>query len=97
MSNISVSPGELRGEANFVKGQAADAQASFEALKTRLQNLTTVFTGSAQQGFATRYEEWHGHAQGLTESLDALGQFLTTAADTLEETDQQLAKGISGS
>ena len=97
MANISVSPAELRSEAGFVKGQAADAQASFEALKARLQDLTNVFTGAAQQGFSTRYEEWHRSAQGLTDSLDSLGQFLTTAADTLEDVDQQLAQGITGS
>lgn len=97
MSNISVSPGELRGEASYVKSQAADAQANFESLKARLQNLTTVFTGAAQQGFATRYDEWHRNAQGLTEALDSLGQFLSTAADTMEDVDHQLAQGISGS
>jgi WXG100 family type VII secretion target len=93
---ISVSPGELRGEASFVKTQAADAQASFEALNSRLQNLTSVFTGEAQQRFAEKYQEWHTHAKGLTTSLEGLGQFLATAADVIEEADQGLARGIGG-
>lgn len=94
MANISVSPAELRTEADFVKKQAADALSSFEVLKTRLGNLTSVFTGDAQVKFGEKYEEWHTHAKGLTESLDGLGTFLTSAANTLEQTDQQLAQGL---
>lgn len=94
MASISVSPEDLRGEASFVQTQAAEAMASFERLNGRLQNLTQVFTGNAQVRFDERYQEWHGHAKGLTESLDGLGQFLTAAADALEDTDNQLAAGL---
>lgn len=96
-SNISVSPEQLRGESTFVVGKADAARSDFEALNSRLQNLTSCFTGAAQEAFANRYNEWNGHAKGLVEALDALGQFLNTAAQTLEETDQQLAQGLSGS
>lgn len=94
MAKIFVSPEELEAEASHVKKQAADAQASFEALNGRLQGLTNMFTGEAQVKFDERYQEWHGHAKGLTESLDGLGQFLDSAAKALRDTDQQLAQGL---
>lgn len=95
MSRISVSPEELRGEANFVQGQVSDARANFDALQNRLQGLQNVFTGQAQVRFQERYQEWHTHANGLSDALEGLGQFLTTAANAIEETDQQLAQGLS--
>lgn len=95
MARISVSPEELRGEAGFVQGQVEDARANFQALQSRLSGLQSVFTGQAQQRFQERYEEWHGHATGLSDALEALGAFLNTAANTIEETDSQLAQGLS--
>lgn len=94
MAKISVSPEELEAEAAHVKTRASEALADFEALRGRLDNLTNVFTGEAQVKFDGRYQEWHNHAKGLTESLESLGQFLDTAAKTLRDTDQQLAQGL---
>lgn len=94
MARISVSPEELRGEARFVQGQVEDARSNFQALQSRLASLQSVFTGQAQERFQQRYEEWHGHATGLSDALEGLGNFLENAATTLESTDEQLAQGL---
>lgn len=94
MSRISVSPEELRAEAGHVKTKAEEARSDFAALKSKLDGLQSVFTGQAQDRFQARFQEWHGHANGLVEALDSLGQFLETAANTIEQTDSQLAQGL---
>lgn len=94
-SNISVTPEQLRGESRNVVSKATEARSEFQALRGRLQGLSSMFTGAAQDRFQERYTEWDGHAKGLVDALEGLGKFLETAANTLEETDQQLAQGLS--
>lgn len=94
MSAISVTPDQLRTKAGTVKTRAETAQGDFDALKGQLADLTTVFTGKAQQAFDARYEEWNTHARGLIEALESLGQFLQVSADAIEDTDSQLASGL---
>lgn len=94
-SNISVTPDQLRQESTHVVTKAGDARTEFGALRTRLLGLEAMFTGAAQDKFQERYTEWDTHAKGLVDALEGLGKFLETAATTLEDTDNQLAQGLS--
>ena len=94
-ANISVTPDQLRQESSHVVTKAGDARSEFATLRTRLQGLEAMFTGEAQDRFQDRYVEWDQHANGLVDALEGLGKFLETAANAIEETDKQLAQGLS--
>lgn len=92
--NILVSPEELRSHGTDVTTRANAARDDFMSLKARLQALSGAFQGQAHDAFERHYEEWNTHATGLVDALDGLGKFLNTSADTIEQTDQQLAQGL---
>lgn len=94
MSQILVSPDELRGYAGQVKGHAAATQEGFQSLQATLAALHDVFQGQAAVRFDEAYNEWHTSAQALMQALDGLGQFLDGAATTIEDVDAQLAGGL---
>jgi WXG100 family type VII secretion target len=95
MSEILVSPEELRGHAASMRAQATDAQTNFTAMKGKLEALAGQFRGQAAVAFNQRFEEWHTNATGLIQALDGLGTFLTTTADTVEQVDDQLARNLN--
>lgn len=96
MSQILVSPDELRGHSSAVVSQSQQAEQQFQAMRSRLSQLNSAFQGQAAQMFDQRFEEWHTSATGLIQSLQALGQFLSQAAETVEQTDASLASGLRG-
>jgi WXG100 family type VII secretion target len=94
MSQILVSPDELRGYASQVKGHAASTQEGFQSLQSTLSALQDVFQGQAAVRFDEVYNEWHTSAQALMQALDGLGQFLDGSANTIEAVDSELAAGL---
>jgi WXG100 family type VII secretion target len=93
---ILVTPEELRSHSSAIRTQKADTETAFLSMRTRLEQLSTQFRGQAAAAFETRFNEWDGSARQLLEALDALGQFLEHAAETIEATDAQLAQGLQG-
>ena len=94
MSEIFLREDEARNNAATVKKAAADAQADFDSLKSSLSALQDSFRGKSAEAFEMRYDEWSTSAKGLIESLDGLGQFLNAAADTIAQTDQEIASKL---
>ena len=60
----------------------------------RLLPLADSFRGRSAEAFDARIEEWQTSAKDLLEALDSLGQFLNGAADSIEQTDQQIAEQL---
>lgn len=96
MAEIKLRADEARGHADDLKGRAADATAEFSALKSRLENLSSSFTGKTQQAFEDRLVEWKTSADGLVDALDGLGIFLSSAADSIESLDAEMASKLQG-
>ncbi len=91
MSEILLKAEDARATATDVKTSATDTQSDFDSLKTKLSGLTDSFRGESQKAFEEKYDEWHTSAKGLLEALEGLGDFLNAAADTIEQTDQDIA------
>ena len=93
-SEILASPHDLRDHASAIRTQVGNTQSDFNAMKTRLEQLSSQFRGQAATAFEARWNEWHQHATGLIQALEALGRFLEKSAETIESVDQQLAQGL---
>ena len=78
-----------------IKLRATEARDMAEHIRTRLNSLTDSFTGKAQMAFDDTFNEWKTGADQMLQGLDGLGQFLNTAADTIEQTDQEIANQLS--
>ncbi len=94
--DILVTPQELRDHAGAIQAQSEQTTGDFNAMRSRLEQLSTQFRGQAATAFETHWNEWHTHATGLIQALDGLGKFLDHAAVTIEDVDSQLAQGLNG-
>lgn len=91
MSEILLRAEDARSAADAVKNSAQDAQQSFQTLKSRLAPLADSFRGRTATAWDGKYNEWDKSAKDLMDALDGLGQFLSSAANAIEETDTTLA------
>ncbi|HWM21684.1 MAG TPA: WXG100 family type VII secretion target [Ilumatobacteraceae bacterium] len=82
---------DARSAADAVKNAAQDALDQFNALKGRLAPLGDSFRGRTADKWDEKYTDWDTSAKDLMDALDGLGQFLSQAADAIEQTDSDLA------
>ena len=64
------------------------------ALKSRLSALSGSFTGETATRWQDKFDEVSTQGNELMEAIGAIGDFLKQAADTLEQTDQELASNL---
>lgn len=95
-SEILLRASDARSVAADVRSAASDTTDSFESLRGRLGDLADSFRGDSAAAFDEKYQEWAESARALIEALDNLGGFLDTAANTIEETDAQIAAQLRG-
>lgn len=87
---------DARSAARDMKTYAANAQDQFNSTRNRLNELASSFKGQAATSFDQKFEEWRKSANQLIEALDGLGTFLSNAADTIEQTDADIASKLNG-
>ena len=97
MSDILVSPDEIRSHASAIRAQAQEAQSSFTTMKSRLEALAGQFRGKSAVAFDQQFNEWHSSATGLIQALEGLGGWLSAVADTLQTVDEDLASKLTSS
>ena len=95
-SEILLKATDARAVAIDLKNAATEATDNFDRLRTRLGDLADSFRGDSALAFDERYEEWADSARSLVDALDHLGQFLDSAATTIEEADLQIAAQLRG-
>lgn len=94
MSEILAKPDELRQQSQNMKSRADAARTEFSQLRSKLEQIQDQFRGSAAQAFDGQYKSWDDSAKQIIEALEGLGDWLAKAAETVEQTDAQLAKGL---
>ncbi len=91
MSEILLRADDARGLGTKVTTAANNAQSDFRTLRSELGALADSFRGKSADAFDAKYTEWETSATALIDALDGLGMFLNGAADTIEDTDGQIA------
>ena len=82
--------------ATHVMSEANAATEQMQKLRGRLDSLTQSFTGQTQSAFDEAFNRWKTGADQMLQGLDSLGQFLNNAANTIEDTDAQIASQLRG-
>jgi len=77
-----------------MKNESNAATEQMNNLRGRLNSLTDSFTGQTQLAFDEAFNEWKTGADQMLQGLNSLGEFLTNAANTIEETDAQIASQL---
>lgn len=98
MANINVSYEDMRGAANQLKSGQSEIEGTLQKLKSLVDNLVDggYVTDKSSKAFNTSYEEFNTGAKQTIEGLTGMGEYLTKAAEALEQTDEQLAAALKG-
>jgi WXG100 family type VII secretion target len=94
MSEILLRADEARSAASDLRSKADNAESEFNATRQRLSSLAPSFKGRTAEAFESRFSEWRASATQLTQNLGNLAKFLEGAANTIEQTDQQIASQL---
>jgi WXG100 family type VII secretion target len=98
MANMNVTYADMEAAAGQLRSGQADIEARLQQLKSLVDSLVTggYVTDRSSKAFEASYTQFN---QGITQTLQGLtgmGQYLDTAARTLQDTDAQLAAGLQG-
>jgi WXG100 family type VII secretion target len=85
---------EARSHADDVRTTSDNLASDINALKSRLSALSGSFTGETATRWQDKFDEVSTQGNELMEAIGAIGDFLKQAADTLEQTDQELASNL---
>jgi WXG100 family type VII secretion target len=94
MADILLKADDARGYASEIKRAAEDADSTIRSLTARLNSLSESFQGAAQQKFEEKYQEWSAGQTKAKDALVDLSDWLSKAADQIEQVDQSLAQGL---
>jgi len=98
MANLNVTYGDMTSAAGRLNSGKDDLVSKLNELQTLVNQLVSdgFVTDAASGAFHDSYTQFTHGATQTVNGLDGMSQFLTKAADALQQTDQSLASGIGG-
>ena len=98
MANVNVTYEEMRSAANKLKSGQSEIEGTLDQLKSLVEDLVSggYVTDKSSKAFNSSYEEFNTGAKKTIEGLTGMGEYLTAAAQALEDTDEQLASSLGG-
>jgi len=98
MANIQVSYHDLQDAAGKLATYEGNINDQLHQAQSLIQNLvsTGFMTDHASKAFDHAYSEFTQGATKMIAGMNDLGKYLNNAAQTLQQTDESLAKGIGG-
>jgi WXG100 family type VII secretion target len=96
MANVNVTYEEMRDASNRLNGGKEDITQKLSELRTMINSLVNggYVTDTSSKQFEESYTEFNDGAVQMAEGLTGMGKYLTAAADTFEQADQELAKAL---
>jgi WXG100 family type VII secretion target len=96
MSEILLKAEDAKAASSHMTKAAAEAEAQFNSTRQRPTELASSFKGQTAQNFDAKFEQWRKNATDLITSLNDLATFLSKAADTIVQTDEEIANQLRG-
>ena len=96
MANLNVTYEEMRGAANNLRTGQAEIEGQLAKLKAMIDSLVSggYVTDRSSKAFDASYSEFNTGVIKTIEGLEGMGSYLEKAADTLQQTDEQLAASL---
>lgn len=96
MSQIRITPSELREGANSITKLAGDILDNLNTLKTIVDGVANNWEGAARSSYVANFEDLHSQfVQSFPPAVEGLAEQMTAVADTLEQTDAEIAQAFS--
>ncbi|WP_305783096.1 WXG100 family type VII secretion target [Symbioplanes lichenis] len=97
MANVNVTYQEMRDAANRLTRGKEEIMSKLTELQNMVQNLVNggYVTDSSSKQFDESYREFNDGATKMAEGLEGMGKYLTAAADTFQQADEELAKALN--
>jgi WXG100 family type VII secretion target len=98
MANLNVTYDELRNAGNQLITGKGDLENRLMELKSYIDNLVSegYVTSASSGAFQEQYTQFTQSATTAVSALEGLSNFLKSAADALQQTDESLASSIRG-
>ena len=88
MSEIRLSPSELREAAEAFTLSSEDGQRALKRLDQAAEKLEGRWTGAASMSFANNYREWRHQMEAFVRFLTTLSTQMKSIADRMEQADR---------
>ena len=98
MANVNVTYQEMRDAATKLTNGKEEIIAKLSELKNMVNGLVNggYVTDASSKQFDQSYTEFNDGASKMIEGLEGMGKYLTTAADTFQQADDELANALRG-
>lgn len=96
MANLNVTYEDMRSAANQLTNGQAEIEGTLDKLRALVEDLVNggYVTDKSSKAFNASYEEFTSGAKTTIEGLTGMGEYLTQAAEALEQTDEKLASSL---
>lgn len=92
---IKVELEELRDEADDFGNKAEEQQSLIDECTAAVEGLADIWEGSSQEAFLTQWEGLAPELEKAVELLEQIKEQLNGVADTMEETDEEMASQMN--
>ncbi|MCI9129199.1 MAG: WXG100 family type VII secretion target [Eggerthellaceae bacterium] len=97
MSNIRISPDQMRGRANEFRRESQSVGDSISNMDRLLGQLQEEWEGEASRSYANRYQsELRPSFQRAQEMIDEIAAALDKTAQEMQDMDARIASGFRG-
>lgn len=98
MANLNVTYDEITGTAGQLRHGQSEIEQKLAELSTLVDNLVSsgFQTDQASGAFNDSFDQFVTGTKQAVEGLDGLAKYLDSAAQTLQQTDTELANAIKG-
>ena len=94
MSNIRISPEDMRGRADEYDQQAEAVGDVISAMDSLLEALQEEWEGKASEAYAVKFGELRPGFEKAQELIGEIAQALRDTAQSMEDADIQIASGF---
>lgn len=97
MANMNVTYDEMRSAASNLQSGQQEIKGNLDKLQKLIKDLISsgYVTDKSSQAFDASYEEFDKGANQAIEGLHGMSDYLSKAAQALEDTDSQLASQLN--
>lgn len=96
MAIIQVTPDLLKSKSAELRSYRTEHDEAMQKMRALVNGLNEIWKGNAQQAFVDNFESMQGTFTQFSELLEGYAQLMDTAAEKLEETDQDLQAAMTG-
>lgn len=97
MARIALTPEELRGVASNFATKSTEMTEMLTFLRQQVSTLDGTFEGDAKTAFTNTWDEIAKQLDNVPQLIDSIGNQLNAVANTMENTDNELANQLRSS